>query len=57
MDPISITASLLTLVGAAGRVGQGARCLWDLRQAPAMLALLDEEVSRIQTNGSIWYLH
>lgn len=48
MDPLSVTASILTVVGAASKVSKGLKLLKALREAPGELSNLLEEVERIE---------
>ena len=45
MDPLSATASIITLIGAAGVVGKGLGRLASLRHAPTILLELNDEVA------------
>lgn len=45
MDPLSITASLLTVIGTIGVIGNGLRKLVALKHAPAILLTLNDEVA------------
>ena len=45
MDPLSLTASILTIVGVAGAVGNGFSKLIGLRHAPGILLALNNEVA------------
>ncbi|KAL2043763.1 hypothetical protein N7G274_003282 [Stereocaulon virgatum] len=47
-DPLSITASVLTLAGAAGEVGKGLRLLKALKGAPEGLDDLLDDISRLE---------
>lgn len=47
-DPLSITASVLTVVGAAGEVGKGLRLLKVLKGAPEGLDDLLDDISRLE---------
>lgn len=46
MDPLSITASVITVLAATGKVGEGLEKLWALKGAPHELLALINEVSR-----------
>lgn len=48
MDPLSLTASIITLLGAGGAVGKGIRKLIALRHAPKTLLLLEDEILYMQ---------
>ena len=48
MDPISLTASIVALVGAGGSVAKGFRKLISLKQVPESLLQLNKEVSDLQ---------
>jgi len=48
MDPLSITAGILAIVGAGGKVGNGLKKLVQLRDAPDALLALCNEVSDLQ---------
>ena len=48
MDPLSITASILTVVGVGAEVAKALRRLIQLRGAPAALTRLNEEVHTLQ---------
>lgn len=45
MDPLSVTASLLAVLGAAGAAGRALQHISDLRHAPDQLLALTNEVS------------
>lgn len=45
MDPLSFTASLLTIIGTIGVIGNGLRKLIALRHVPAILLALNDEVA------------
>lgn len=45
MDPLSITASVVTLIGATKATGKGLQRLWELPNAPEHLSALKNEVS------------
>ncbi len=45
MEPLSITASILTVLGAAGQVKKGLERLQSLKNAPQELCALTNEVS------------
>lgn len=45
MDPLSLTAGIIAVVGATGTVGKGLRKLAQTRQAPRILVELQETVS------------
>ena len=47
MDPISLTASLLTILGTAGVIGNDLSRVIDLRHAPAILLALNDEVASL----------
>ena len=47
-DPLSIAASVLTVIGAAGEVGKGLRLLRIIKGAPEGLDDLLEDVSRLE---------
>lgn len=40
MDPLSITASVITVLAATGKVGEGLEKLWALKGAPHELLAL-----------------
>lgn len=44
MDPLSVAASVLALVGAAGNTLNALQMLWDLRHAPDEVFSLINEV-------------
>ncbi len=44
MDPLSISVAIFTLLGAAGKVGEGLQKLYRLTDAPDELATLINEV-------------
>ncbi|KAL9117489.1 MAG: hypothetical protein Q9187_005974 [Circinaria calcarea] len=48
MDPLSITAAIIAIVGAGGKVGTGLRKLVELRNAPDSLLQLNNEVTELQ---------
>lgn len=48
MDPLSITASIVAIVGAGGSLASGLRRIHALRDAPDDLLQLNEELSQIQ---------
>lgn len=48
MDPLSITAGIIAVVGASGTVGKGLRKLVALRNAPDCLFQLNNEVTDLQ---------
>jgi hypothetical protein len=48
MDPLSITAGILAIFGAGGKVGNGLRKLVQLRDAPDALLALCNEVTDLQ---------
>lgn len=45
MDPLSCTASILTIIGTAGVVGNGLKKIIALRHAPGILLALNNEVA------------
>ena len=45
MDPLSVTASLLAVLGAAGAAGRALQHMSDLRHAPDQLLALTNAVS------------
>lgn len=45
MDPTSLIASIVTIIGAGGTVGKGLRKLAQVRHAPQILIQLKEQVS------------
>ena len=45
MDPVSLIASIVTIIGAGGTVGRGLRELAQVRHAPRILIQLKEQVS------------
>ena len=45
MDPLSITASSLTIIGTAGVIGRSFKRIIALRHAPAILLELNDEVA------------
>ena len=48
MDPLSVTAAIIAIVGAGGTVGRGLRKLAALRNAPDSLLQLNNEVTDLQ---------
>lgn len=48
MDPLSLTASVIAVIGAASRIASGLKRIIDLRKAPAVLLALNNEVSDLQ---------
>jgi hypothetical protein len=44
MDPLSVTASIIAVVTAAGQISKGLRSLYDLRHAPQEVIELANEV-------------
>ena len=48
MDPLSVTAAIIAIVGAGGTVGKGLRKLVALRNAPDSLLQLNNEVTDMQ---------
>jgi hypothetical protein len=46
MDPISITASVIAVIGAAAQTSKALRALYNLRNAPEEVFELTNEVSR-----------
>ena len=48
MDPLSVTASIIALVGAAGDIGKGLKKVLRLRHAPDILLALNNEVVDLQ---------
>ncbi|KAF7510833.1 hypothetical protein GJ744_005933 [Endocarpon pusillum] len=48
MDPLSITASILTILGAAGQVKKGLERLQSLKSAPQELCALTNEIADLQ---------
>lgn len=49
MDPLSLTASILAIIGAGGSVGKCLKKLASLRHAKRDLILLQEDVSELQS--------
>lgn len=45
MDPLSVTASILAVLGAGGEVGKACKKIIDLRDAPDALIALNNEVT------------
>ena len=45
MDPISLIASIVTIIGTGGTVGRGLRDLAQVRHAPQVLLQLKDQVS------------
>ena len=45
MDPLSITAGILAVLGAGGEVGKACKKIIDLRHAPDVLIALNNEVT------------
>ena len=54
MDPLSITASILTIVGAGGALAKRLDRLLDLRHAPDILHALSNEVTELQNVVQTW---
>lgn len=52
MDPLSISASVLTLLGAGGTLSKLLRKGIDLKNAPHVLRALDDEVSELQSTAN-----
>ena len=52
MDPISLIASIITLIGAGGSVAKGLRKLISLKEAPDSLLQLNNEISDLQLVAS-----
>lgn len=52
MDPLSISASVLTLLGAGGTLSKLLRKGIDLKNAPAVLRALNDEVSELQSTAN-----
>ena len=48
MDPLSITASILAILGAGGKVGDGLKKIIALKDAPDALLALNNEINDIQ---------
>jgi hypothetical protein len=48
MDPLSITASILTILGAGGQVAKGIAKIRALKYAPDILLALNNEIANIQ---------
>ena len=48
MDPFSITVGIMTILGAPSQVSKGLKLLTDLRNAPAALLALNNEVAEAQ---------
>lgn len=48
MDPLSITASILTILGAGGQVAKGIAKIRALKYAPDILLALNNEIADIQ---------
>lgn len=44
MDPLSLTASIITVVGVASKTSKALRSLYDLRHAPREILELTNEV-------------
>ena len=49
MDPLSVAASILTIIGAGGAVGRGLRKLASLRHAPEVISELQDERAELKT--------
>ena len=45
MDPLSVTASILAVLGAGGEIGKACKKIIDLRDAPDALIALNNEVT------------
>ena len=52
MDPLSVSASVLTLLGAGGTLSKLLRKVIDLRNAPDVLRALNDEVSELQSTAN-----
>ena len=52
MDPLSISASVLTLLGAGGTLSKLLRKVIDLKNAPDVLRALNDEVSELQSTAN-----
>lgn len=48
MDPLSVAASILAILGASGKVGQFCRKIVALKNAPEALHTLNDEVEELQ---------
>ncbi|TGJ87592.1 hypothetical protein E0Z10_g1213 [Xylaria hypoxylon] len=48
MDPLSLTASIIAVVTAAGQISKGLRSLYELRHAPQEVVELANEVNELQ---------
>ena len=48
MDPLTITASILALLSAGGKIAQGLKKIESIRHAPEVLVALNNEVSAIR---------
>ena len=48
MDPLSITAGILAILGAGGKVGNGLKKIIALKHAPDALLALNNEVTDVQ---------
>ncbi|KAI0856242.1 ankyrin repeat-containing domain protein [Xylaria cubensis] len=48
MDPLSLTASIIAVITAAGQVTKGLRTLYELRHAPEEVLALADEVNEFQ---------
>lgn len=48
MDPLSLIASIIAIVGAGGSVGKGLKKLASIRHAERDLVLLQDDVSDLQ---------
>ena len=48
MDPLSVTASILAIIGAASTVGKGLKKITSARRLPGVLLQLNNEVTDLQ---------
>ncbi|KAI0410478.1 ankyrin repeat-containing domain protein [Xylaria grammica] len=48
MDPLSLTASIIAVITAAGQISKGLRSLYELRHAPQEVLALANEVNELQ---------
>lgn len=55
MDPLSITASVLAVLGAVGQTAKALKKLWGLKDAPEELASLVNEVHSL-ISAQIYYI-
>lgn len=49
MDPLSVTAGILAILGASGKVGQACSKIVALKDAPEALQSLNNEFDELQT--------